>query len=67
LRTMKKGVDDWLLATVIMFALSLMTFITQRFFVRILDPVFETCVFYIPTTVLLLVYVRLRLKAKATR
>ena len=64
---MKKEVDDWLLATVIMLVLSLMTFITQRFFVRILDPVFETCVFYIPTTVLFLVYVRLRLKAKATR
>ena len=67
MRTMKEGVNDWLLATMIMFVLSFMTFITQRFFVRVFDPVFETCVFYIPTTVLFLIYVRLRLKKKTTR
>lgn len=64
---MKEGADDWLLATMIMLILSFLTFISQRFFVRILDPVFETCVFYIPTTMLFLIYVRLRLKAKTTR
>jgi len=64
---MREKIDDWLLATAVMFILSFTTFITQRFVLRILDPMFETCVFYIPTTVLSLIYVKLRLKKKTTR
>lgn len=64
---MREKIDDWLLATTIMFILSFTTFMTQRFVLRVLDPMFETCVFYIPTTVLSLIYVKLRLEKKTTR
>ena len=64
---MREKIDDWLLATTVMFVLSFVTFVIQRFVLRVLDPMFEICVFYIPTTVLSLIYVKLRLKKKATR
>ncbi len=59
--------DDWLLATLIMLVLSLLVFMVQTLFVRVLDPVFEACIFYIPTAVLFLIYIMLRLKGRITQ
>ncbi|GEM_PF-3352515 len=64
---MREKIDDWLLATKVMFVLSFTIFITQRFVLRVLDPMFEICVFYVPTTVLFLIYIKLRLKKKTTQ
>lgn len=57
---MEEDVDAWRSAAIIMAVLSLTIFLVQRFVVEVLNLVFEICVFYIPTAILFIVYLRLR-------
>ena len=50
----------WFFATLIMIFISLVVFIIQRFIVQLFGYAFEVCLFYVPTVVLLIVYLKER-------
>jgi len=56
----KEELKTWHIATLIMVALSTAVFVVQRFVGQIFDIVFEVCIFYISTFMIvgLLLYLR---------
>jgi len=48
--------DSWLLALFVMAVVSSAAFLVQRFVLPLFNAAFEICVFYVPTTVLLAIY-----------
>lgn len=48
--------DSWLIATIVMTALSSAVFTIQRFVTQVFNYPFEVCVFYVPTIASLIIY-----------
>ncbi len=48
----------WTIATVIMVVTSLIIVIIQRMIFQVFDYVFEICIFYIPTLIIAIIYIR---------
>jgi len=59
--------DSWLLATLIMAIISSTAFIVQRAIIPLFTYAFEVCVFYIPTIVLSIIYLKKRRESKESR
>ena len=59
--------DSWLIATLIMAVVSSTAFIVQRAIIPLFTYAFEVCVFYVPTIVLLIIYLKTRLESKESR
>jgi hypothetical protein len=56
--------DSWLIATFIMAIISSAAFIVQRAITPFFTYAFEVCVFYVPTFVLSIIYLKKRLESK---
>ncbi|HIE13746.1 TPA: hypothetical protein EYP70_00575 [Candidatus Bathyarchaeota archaeon] len=54
----------WLYSLYVMGAASLIVFVVQKIAGRVLNIVFEVCIFHIPTLILLFIYFYLRFKVK---
>ena len=52
--------DSWRLTALVMLAVSATVFIVQRFVTTFLDPLFELCVFHLPTVISIVIYLRSR-------
>ena len=48
----------WSIATVIMVVTSLIIVIIQRMIFQVFDYIFEICIFYIPTLIMVVIYIR---------
>jgi hypothetical protein len=57
--------DGWVLALFVMAVISSAAFLVQRFVLPLFNAAFEICVFYVPTIVLLVIYLRRTLGRKA--
>ena len=53
---------SWLYAFLFMLALSAMVFVARFFLGPLLSTAFEVCVFYIPTVILFVIVLRVRMK-----
>jgi hypothetical protein len=47
----------WTIATVIMILTSFIVIIIQRMIFQVFDYVFEICIFYIPTLIMIIIYI----------
>lgn len=56
--------DGWVLALFVMAVVSSAAFLVQRFVLPLFNAAFEICVFYVPTLVLLVIYLRRTLGRK---
>ncbi|RLI38285.1 hypothetical protein DRO66_02110 [Candidatus Bathyarchaeota archaeon] len=59
--------NSWLIATLIMTIISSIAFIIQRAITPIFTYAFEVCVFYVPTIVLWIIYMKKRQESKEPR
>jgi len=59
---MEEESRTWLYALLIMGILSLIVFVAQHFIGRFLNIVFEVCIFYIPTIILVFIYLKIRVR-----
>jgi hypothetical protein len=59
--------DSWLIATLIMTVVSSTAFIVQRVITPLFNYAFEVCVFYIPTIVLSIIYLKKRVESNEAR
>ena len=59
--------NGWLIATLIMAIISSIAFIAQRAITPIFTYAFEVCVFYVPTIVLWIIYMKKRQESKEPR
>jgi hypothetical protein len=59
--------DSWLIATLIMVIISTSAFIVQRAITPLFTYAFEVCVFYVPTIVLSIIYLKKRVKSNEAR
>ena len=57
-------VEYWFKAFLVMAALSAAVFTVQHLVAKIFDPIFEVCIFYIPTLITLAVYLHLRIRTR---
>jgi hypothetical protein len=53
---------SWLYAFLFMLALSVTVLVTRFFFGPVLNTAFEVCIFYIPTVILFVIVLRVRMK-----
>lgn len=56
--------DSWVLAIFVMVVVSSAAFIIQRFVIHLFNHAFEICVFYVPTVVLLVIYLKRKSEIK---
>jgi hypothetical protein len=59
--------DSWFIATLIMAVISSTAFIVQRAMTPLFTYAFEVCVFYVPTIVLSIIYLKKRLESNKAR
>ena len=59
---MEGDLRAWLYSVLVMVSLSLAVFLVQLLFGRVLNIAFEVCVFYLPTIILLIIYVRMKVR-----
>jgi hypothetical protein len=59
--------DSWLIATLIMAFISSTAFIVQRVIAPLFTYAFEVCVFYVPTIVLSIIYLKKRLESNEAK
>ena len=52
--------SSWRITVAAMLAISALVFLFQRFVLVFIDPIFEFCIFHLPTLVAAIVYARLR-------
>jgi len=57
---MEEDLRAWLYSVLVMVSLSLAVFLVQLLFGRVLNIAFEVCVFYLPTVILLIIYVGMK-------
>jgi hypothetical protein len=53
--------DSWMLASLILLSISSAVFLIQRFYFTFLDPIFELCIFHLPTLISVLIFLRIRM------
>jgi hypothetical protein len=55
---------SWRTTVIVLVSISTILFVIQRSSMQFLDPVFEVCIFYIPTILAVIIYYRLSKKTE---
>jgi hypothetical protein len=58
---------SWRTTVIVLVSISTILFIIQRTSMQFLDPVFEVCIFYIPTTLSIIIYYWLNKKTETSQ
>ncbi len=53
--------DSWMIASLTLLSISSAVFLIQRLYFTFLDPIFEVCIFHLPTLISVLIFLRIRM------